>query len=50
MKSIAYLVFVFTWIAGVVLASGWWKLLAVFMPFYGWYLVVEKALQHIGAV
>ena len=39
----------FFWIAGVVLAKGfWWTVLAIFFPFYAWYLVVEKTLFILG--
>jgi hypothetical protein len=41
--------FLFVWLAGIVLAQGWWKLLAVFPP-YALYLVVEKILQLWGIV
>ena len=39
----------FAWLAGMVLAqdSGE-KALAVFIPFYAWYLVVERAMQLWG--
>jgi hypothetical protein len=36
------------WLAGVVYAAGWWKVAAVFCPFYAWYLVVERALRGLG--
>lgn len=29
------------WVLGVVFAQGWLKLMAVLVPFYAWYLVVE---------
>ena len=36
------------WLAGIVLAAGWWKALAVFFPPYAWYLVVELAMRSTG--
>jgi len=42
--------FVVAWIAGVVLATGWWKLLALVFPFYAWYLVIEKLMIYWGVV
>ena len=37
------------WLAGMVLAQGSSeKALAVFIPFYAWYLVVERAMQLWG--
>ena len=39
------------WIAGVVLAKGfWWTVLAITVPFYAWYLVVERVMQMAGIV
>jgi len=38
------------WVAGIVLASGWWKLLAIAFPFYSFYLGVEKLLTLMGWV
>lgn len=37
------------WIVGVVLASGFWSTaFAIFVPFWAWYLVIERALLHYG--
>lgn len=36
------------WLAGTVLAPGWWKLAALVFPPYPWYLVVERAMQAWG--
>jgi hypothetical protein len=37
------------WLAGVVLATGGWlKALAVFLPFYAWYLAAERGMQAYG--
>ena len=36
------------WIAGTVLAPGWWKLAAFVFPPYPWYLVAERAMQALG--
>jgi len=37
------------WIAGTVLAQGWFSTLcAVIFPFWAWYLVAEKGLQILG--
>ena len=47
-----FLIFMMSiWIAGVVLAHGFWlKILAIiFMP-YAWYLVVEMAMKMTGIV
>jgi pheromone shutdown protein TraB len=39
------------WLAGIVLAKGFWlTLLAAFFPPYGWYLVVKQALLAMGWV
>lgn len=47
--SICYILLGFLWIAGIVLANGWFKLLAIF-PFYSFYLVVEKIMKMYGLV
>jgi hypothetical protein len=35
------------WFGGIVLATGWMKLVAV-IPFYSWYLCVELLFQRMG--
>ncbi|MES3041822.1 MAG: hypothetical protein V4730_11825 [Pseudomonadota bacterium] len=36
---------IFAWLAGVVLAKGFWiTTAAIFFPPFGWYLVVEKLI------
>lgn len=43
------LIFAITWLAGIVLAKGFWMTLAaVCIPPYGWYLVVERLMQIHG--
>lgn len=38
-----------SWVAGMVLAEGFWlTILAIILPPYAWYLVVERALEAIG--
>lgn len=38
-----------TWLAGIVLASGFWlTVLAIVCPFYAWYLIVARGLQALG--
>ena len=51
MKYVAYLVLVIGWIAGVVLAKGFGlTLLSIFIPFYAWYLVMEKLMKLSGMI
>lgn len=41
--------FAAAWVAGIILAKGFWlTTLAVFVPFYGWYLVGAKLLTVAG--
>lgn len=40
----------FTWLAGIVIANGFWQTLAACFPFYAWYLVIEKAMRHSGFI
>jgi hypothetical protein len=49
MRQVAALIMFVVWIAGVVLAQGFWSTLAsVFIPFWAWYLVVERIMQANG--
>jgi len=49
MKYAAYLVLLTTWMAGIVLAKGFWlTALSIFFPFYAWYLVVERLMTLMG--
>jgi hypothetical protein len=51
MKYLLYLVSAATWVAGVVIASGFWSTLFAFViPFWAWYLTIEKMLQHFGVI
>jgi hypothetical protein len=37
------------WLAGIVLAKGVWPtIFASGMPFYAWYLVVERVMLYLG--
>lgn len=38
------------WVVGLVIAQGFWQTLFAIIPFYGWYLVVEKLLLHFGMI
>lgn len=49
-SSIANFLFFAVWIAGLVIAKGFWETLFAIIPFYGWYLVVEKILLHFQIV
>ena len=51
MGRFASLVIVFIWMAGVVLAKGFWSvLLACVMPLWSVYLVVEKIMMYSGII
>jgi hypothetical protein len=54
MKEVAHgigvILFLITWLSGAVVAVGLWKVLAILFPPYGWYLLVEIALQRAGIV
>lgn len=42
---------IIAWIAGVVLAKGFWlTTVAVCFPFYAWYLLIEYAMKTFGVV
>jgi hypothetical protein len=47
MKQVAFVAFATAWIAGVVLAKGFWStLIAGVWPFWAWYLVIERIMIH----
>ncbi len=51
MNSIIQFVLIVLWIAGIVLAKGFWlTLLAICIPFYAWYLVIERLMTDFGIV
>lgn len=51
MREIACFLFVVLWIAGWVLAKGFWlTTAAIFFPPYGWYLIIERLMQMGGII
>lgn len=51
MRYLVYFAFVVGWISGVVIAKGFWStLFAVFVPFWAYYLVIERLLHFWGIV
>lgn len=49
MKELVQFIGVVIWIAGVVIAKGFWStFFAVICPFWAWYLVIEHALISSG--
>lgn len=38
------------WLAGFVIAKGFWMTVACIIPFYAWYLVAEKTMIAWGLV
>lgn len=50
MDSLAYIFLCTAWLAGFVVAKGFWSTVFCIIPFWAWYLVIEKILQSIGWV
>lgn len=49
MRSLVSLVLLVAWVAGIVIAKGFWStFFAVIIPLWGYYLVVEQLLIHYG--
>lgn len=49
MKDVAAMLIIMAWIAGIVLAKGFWSTVAaIFFVPWGWYLIVERAKQSWG--
>lgn len=39
------------WIAGIVIAKGfWWTVASIFIPPVAWYLIIERVLTHFGFI
>jgi len=48
-KHVSYWFGAVVWIAGVVLSHGFWgTVAAVCVPFYAWYLVMERLMRLAG--
>lgn len=47
MKTFIAFILYTIWIAGIVIADGLWKILALF-PLYAYYVVIEKILKVNG--
>lgn len=48
MNAIVRLILIVAWVAGVVLAKGFWStFFAFFIPFWAWYLVIERLMQQL---
>ena len=50
MKSIISFTLFLGWVAGFIIAKGWWAVLAFFVPFAAWYFVVEKLMLFWGVI
>tara|TARA_R110000868_G_scaffold318502_2_gene579228 strand:+ start:193 stop:348 length:156 start_codon:yes stop_codon:yes gene_type:complete len=51
MENLLRLIFFIVWVVGIVIANGFWStLVAFFIPFWGWYLIIEKVLINYGIV
>ncbi len=49
MKELVQLVLLVAWIAGIVIAKGFWStFFAFFVPLWSWYLVIEHLLITNG--
>ena len=47
MNTLARLIMIFAWIAGIVLAKGFWStFFALFVPLWSYYLVVERVVER----
>ena len=47
MSKLANLILLFVWIAGIVLAKGFWStFFAIIIPFWSYYLVIERIVEH----
>jgi hypothetical protein len=49
MELVIEFIFAVTWICGIVIIPGYWKILGIFPP-YAWYKFAEKMLQFYGVI
>lgn len=49
-KAIVSLIMSTSWLAGIVIAQGWLKLVAILFPPYSWYLLIEKLMKYYGII
>lgn len=45
---LAYFIFCVGWLVGFIIANGFWSTLFAIIPFWAWYLTMEKILQSMG--
>jgi len=51
MKHLTNLILGACWVAGIVIAQGFWStLLALVLPLWAWYLLAEKILLNLNLV
>ncbi len=46
--GVGALLVILAWLAGIVLAVDGFKAVAIMLPPYAWYLVVERVMQGLG--
>jgi hypothetical protein len=47
MNTLARLILFFAWVAGIVLAKGFWStFFAILVPLWGYYLVAERIIER----
>ena len=39
-----------SWMGGIVIAEGGLKVFAIIIPFYAWYLFVERVMKTLGLI
>ena len=45
----SFIIILIPWLIGIVLAKGFWStFFALIIPFYAWYLVIERVLHYYG--
>lgn len=51
MKHLNLLILSAAWIAGIVIANGFWSTLtALVFPFWAYYLIIEALLKHFNII
>lgn len=50
MKTIWNALLFVSWVAGIVIAEGGMKIIALLIPFYAWYLLLERIMKLYGLI
>jgi len=50
MKYFVSLIMIILWVMGIVIAKGFWMTAFTLIPFYAWYVTIEKVMYFTGFI